>query len=411
MLRLARFPAGTAPAIVGHMLSRPLVTVLAAAGAIITPTTVVTHSAASFATPTTTTTTTTTTTQLSIVVPPRTTTPNLAIPTTTTTTTTTTTAPPVIVAQPAPPTAPALATPTVPPEPGTDLPIGALEPGGGPPDGLDLSAFPDAPPAPTGGGGGGDGPTFSAGMTCFNQCIKSGVAYPRGFGTLLVVETHVPARLWIGVADDDNDYVGHTTSDGLVTESSFAFDHLEPGHTYNVTVAATDENDDTSHAYGMFTTLSERTVTVGVGSPVYAGGPSNIIDDQVYLRVADLSWRLVHPPEDLVYYSVPRHLDLGVVADRTWAHSQSTFCEGWSPSPAYPEVGGHPYGDNDASCNTWNTASLVDLDTDAIPAGRSHWTEVEISRALSTGDGVPPDGAGPRYFDFSLWITVTVEYR
>jgi hypothetical protein len=36
---------------------------------------------------------------------------------------------------------------------------------------------------------------------------------------------------------------------------------------------------------------------------------------------------------------------------------------------------------------------------------------VEISPSVGTGDGVPPAGAGPRYFDFSVVVTLTIEYH
>ena len=215
--------------------------------------------------------------------------------------------------------------------------------------------------------------------------------------------------MFLSVLDADNDLVGTTTSTDMETEFSFALDHLDPDETYFATVAATDEDDDTSHAYGEFKTLSERTVTLHVGSPAIFGGPTNIIATSVDLKVADLSWRPMHPPEELVYYSLPRLLGVGVFVFRQWETSQSTFCEGFELGDFGPDDA-NQYGDTDGGCGTWNTAWLGEVDIDAIPAGRSHWTEVEFARALETGDGVPPDGAGPRYFDFSLWVTLTVEY-
>jgi hypothetical protein len=193
----------------------------------------------------------------------------------------------------------------------------------------------------------------------------------------------------------------------MVTEFSVAFDHLDPGQTYYVIVAATDENNDTSHAYGSFTTLSQRAVTISIGDPTVTGGPTNIVDTDVFLKVADLDFRSVVPPESLVYYSLPRHLDLALRLFRTWETSQSTFCEGIDPEDAGMQ------GDSDAICGTWNTAT-ADLDLDAIPAGRSRWTEVSITRTLQTptSDGALPPGHGdPRYFDFSATVTLTVDYN
>ena len=145
---------------------------------------------------------------------------------------------------------------------GSDVPLGTIDTSGAVPEDLDVTAFPGAPGAPPAAG---DGPTFAAGFSCAYQCIKSGVAYPRGIGALLVVETHVPARLFMSVVDADNDLVDATNSTGMVSDFSWALDHLEPGQTYFAMVAATDENDDTVYAYGHFFTLSERTVHVSIG--------------------------------------------------------------------------------------------------------------------------------------------------
>jgi hypothetical protein len=295
-----------------------------------------------------------------------------------------------------------IANPTTTTEPAVDIVLGEIDTSGVVPDGLDLAAVPELPGAPANPTG---GPQFAAGFSCAYQCIESGVVYPRGFGALLVVELHVDADLFMSVLDADNNLVDLFNSEEMASRHELALDHLDPGGTYFVTLAATDENGDTAHAFGEFETLSERTITLWIGDPAVAGGPTNIVDTSVYLQVDELSWRQVDPPEELVYYSLPRYLDLDVFVDQVWAHSQSTFCESSSPD-------GEPtYGDNDHSCSTWNTARLNDVDTDAIPAGRSHWTEVEISPAVGTGDGVPPAGAGPRYFDFSVVVTLTIEYH
>ena len=60
-----------------------------------------------------------------------------------------------------------------------------------------------------------------------------------------VVETYVPAHLWLGVSADTDgdggyDFNDYASSDGMVTEFSWALDHLQPGQTYYVIVAATD---------------------------------------------------------------------------------------------------------------------------------------------------------------------------
>ncbi len=124
--------------------------------------------------------------------------------------------------------------------------------------GLSPAAIPGAPQAPPTPGDA----VLTAGLSCAYQCIASGVAY-RGFGAELEVETHVPARVMlivVGDTDDDGDYeyTEFTNRGGMVTRFDWALDHLDPGQTYLVTATATDDNDDTSYAFGEFTTLSEQ---------------------------------------------------------------------------------------------------------------------------------------------------------
>lgn len=371
-----------------------------------------------------------------IVTPTTTTTPRLVIvtpttaTTTTLTTTTTTTAPVIAAPATAPTTPPEIVAPTVPATTpqvvvaattatttapviaaattstvaplDADTPLGAIDTSGAVPDGLDLSAFPDTPQAD--GPVAGDGPQIAAGFSCAYQCIKSGVAYPRGFGALLVVETHVPARLFVSVVDDNNDAVGHTNSTGMVTELSWSLDDLEPGQTYYAIVAATDENDDTAYAYGEFTTLSERTIEITIGSPTITGGPTNVTGTFASLKTADLNFRRVSPPESLTYYSLPTQLDLELNVFRQWETEHVFACDGFDPD-VWP-----PQGDSDAMCASWNTAFL-DLDLNA--AGADRWTSLTIEETFQTssGDGPLPAGHGdPRFFHFSAPVTVTVTY-
>src|SRR5829696_8622847 len=114
--------------------------------------------------------------------------------------------------------------------------------------------------------------------SCSHQCITSGVAYPRGFGAELVVETSVPASLFITAIadlDGDGDYEDvhvESTPFGL-TAHSWSLDHLQPGETYHVMATATDEHDHTAYVWGEFTTLSQRHVFVELGSAEINGGP------------------------------------------------------------------------------------------------------------------------------------------
>jgi hypothetical protein len=298
-----------------------------------------------------------------------------------------------------------IATPTTTTRVDEDTRLGVIDTSGTVPDGLDLTALPTAPGAP--GPVAGDGPQLAAGFSCAYQCIKSGVAYPRGFGAQLVVETHVPARLFISVLEQDNDPVDSTNSTGTVSEFSWALDHLEPGHTYFAMVAATDENGDTAYAYGEFTTMSQRTVEISVGTPTVTGGPTNIVSTRTYLKVSDLDFLSVQPGESQVYIGIHRHLDLAVQLFREWATSQYTFCEG-----PWPNAHGGQ-GDSDDECGTWNSASIDELDLDLIPDGRNSWTEVTFSRTFQTsaGDDALPAGQGdPRFFHFSAPVTLTVTY-
>ena len=167
---------------------------------------------------------------------------------------------------------------------GSAGPLGRLDLTGALPEGLDLAAFPDAPAGPKSSVH-RDISSFSAGPECVYQCITSGVAYPRGFGAELVVETSVPANIFLSVVADtsgdgayggSDDYHASTNSYGMTSELSWSLDHLDPGQEYVVMAAATDAHGDTSYAYGSFTTLSTRTAVVSLGDLTVQGGPGNI---------------------------------------------------------------------------------------------------------------------------------------
>lgn len=393
--------------------------VLATVCVSILPATVLAQRSPSFVTPTTTTTmlgivTPTTTTAVPVLVNPTTTTvaPMVVTPTTTTTqpvfvTPTTTTSPLVLVNPTTPNALDDLVQATVAPDGAdSDVPLGAIDTSGAIPEDLDLTAFPGAPEAPAPAA---DGPTFAAGFSCAYQCVKSGVAYPRGFGALLVVETHVPARLFMTVVDANYDLVDATDSTGMVSDFSWALDHLEPGQTYYAMVAATDEHDDTAYAYGEFITLSERTVHVRIGDVTVDGGPQNVVDTDVYLSVEGDDFWTVNPGSDVssVYAGQGRHVDLVLATFREWATSQYTFCEAFDPD------GMPAHGDSDDLCGSWNSASLGSVDLDVIPAGESRWTSVTVSATFNTssGGGALPDGYGdPRLFHFSAPVTLDVSY-
>jgi hypothetical protein len=335
-----------------------------------------------------------------VIVTPTTTTSPLVIATATT-------APAPIIVAPTTSGLDDLVQATVPPDGGgPDDPIGGIDPTGDLPDGLDLAAFPGAEaPAPA-----ADGPTFAAGLSCAYQCVKSGVAYPRGIGALLVVETHVPARLWMSVVDDNYDPVDFTSTTDMVSEYNWALDHLEPGRTYYAMVAATDENDDTAHAYGEFTTLAERTVHVTIGDVTVEGGPQNVDGTAVALRVDGFAYWSVDPGSGVssVYADRGRRVDLALFTFRSWETSQYTICEGYDPDDMPAQ------GDSDELCGSWNSAVLDNVDLDVIPAGANTWTTATIQTTFNTssGDDPLPGGYGdPRFFHFSAPVTLDVSYH
>ncbi len=279
------------------------------------------------------------------------------------------------------------------------------------PAGLDLTTLPDEVPSPSrpvpSGSGGG---SLSAGPWCLYQCIESGIAYPRGFGVELVVETRVPADIFMTViTDDDGDgtteLVDVDYSPDGVTHHAWALDHLDPGQTYYVMVTATDEHDDISYAWGQFTTLSTRTVEVSVSEVDIAGGPGNVVSTSTYLR---------HDDEDHTAYelgtwadlgSVGRTTDLDLLVMRWW---DGKVCEALGPDAIST-----PQGDSDAACVAWNTASADDLDLDVLHPSKSRWTSVSFTRALATPAGGPslPAGYGdPRWFHVDTVATIYVAY-
>lgn len=96
---------------------------------------------------------------------------------------------------------------------------------------------------------------FRAGPWCNFQCITSGVAYLHGSGVRLVVETSVPAEIYMygWRVDDPGDSLGTSGSPGPVSSFEWEVPDLEPGGTYYAAVWATDEYSNSSFAEGTFT--------------------------------------------------------------------------------------------------------------------------------------------------------------
>jgi hypothetical protein len=294
-----------------------------------------------------------------------------------------------------------------PPTPPLD-PIGDLDDDRPVPAGFDFTAPPKKPGATNGLGGPGG---LAVEASCSHQCITKGVAYPRGFGAELVVETSVPARLFISaIADLDGDGTYEDTHfesvDFLVQSHSWALDHLEPGQTDYAMVAATDANGHTAHAWGEFTTLSQRSVFVELGNGEIVGGPGNISSTHWFLGL-DGPLTDVTPGQQgiLLYHDLPRLVDLDFWVTRSW---DDELCEVWLPEGATAQ--GHDSG----SCLTWNSTSIVDVDLAAAPAGKTRWTSTSVSVSLHppTGEGgaLPPGYGDPYYFFFEVPVTLHVSY-
>lgn len=288
-------------------------------------------------------------------------------------------------------------------------PIGDLDDERPVPAGLGLTA----PPKQTGSPGNHVGPTdLAIEASCSHQCISRGVAYPRGFGVELVVETTVPATLFLTVVadlDDNGTYEDlHVESTPFaVSEHAWALDHLEPGQTYHVMAAATDANAHTAYVWGAFTTLSQRDVFLEFGDSEIIGGPGNISSTDWHVGFNGPP-TYVDPGDQgiLAHHDLPRHVDIDFWVSRSW---DEKICEaGWGPG----EYGSQ--GHNNTMCIAWNSAQLDAVDLDIAPAGRTRWAETSVALTLhpptGAGDSLPPGQGDPYYFYFEVPLTIYVVY-
>ena len=97
--------------------------------------------------------------------------------------------------------------------------------------------------------------SFVANPSCSHQCITKGVAYLHGNDVEIVVETNVPAQIFISVTaviDGEEEIWLDWTSFGH-TSHTWLLEDLVPGETYHVMATATDDNQYTSYAWGEFT--------------------------------------------------------------------------------------------------------------------------------------------------------------
>ncbi len=285
-------------------------------------------------------------------------------------------------------------------------PIGTLNDHGPVPAGLGFMTPPHQG-APTVGHGGPGG--LAAAPSCSHQCISKGVAYPRGFGVELLVETTVPARLFITAiadVDGDGDYEDSHAEWTLpgVREHSWPIDHLAPGQTYHVMATATDEHGHTSYVWGTFTTLAQRDVFVVFGDGEVIGGPGNVSQIEWLLGI-DGPLKNVTPGDQgiLLYNDLPRSiaLDFWVVREL-----EDDLCEVWSQPAA-------PHGHSWSQCAAWNSTSVA-VDLDPVPTDQHRWTETSVRLSLrppnGAGDALPPGFGEPHYFTFDVPVTLFVTY-
>jgi hypothetical protein len=291
---------------------------------------------------------------------------------------------------------------------GVELPLGHLDQDSPVPEGLGFRAPPKTSEGGTTTGHGGPS-SLSAGPGCEYQCITKGVAYPRGFGAELVVATSVPAQIYLAVVTEGEEYFAATTSPGMTSELTWALDDLEPGTTYHAMVGATDAHGHTSHAWGTFTTLSERRVHVEVGDVEVAGGPGGISSTSLWLQL-DGSDAMDFTPgmQGIRFFDdVDGHIDLDLWVLRRW---NADVCEAWGT----PTSEHSPQGHSTDACLAWNSASEHDLDLDVAPAGETRWSSVTIPVSLQTptgAGGALPNGYGdPYHFHFAAPVTVHVQY-
>jgi hypothetical protein len=287
-------------------------------------------------------------------------------------------------------------------------PIGELDDQRPVPAGFDFTARPQ--PAPSPGDHGGPG-GLAVEPSCSHQCISRGVAYPRGFGAELIVETTVPATLFLSVVadlDDNGTYEDYDieSTPYPVRQHTWALDHLEPGRTYHVMASATDGDGHTASVWGELTTLSKRDVTVVLGDGQVIGGPDDIAATKWYLGL-DGPLSDVTPGDQgiLLYQDLPRHVAIDFWVTRSW---NDDLCGAWVIE------GAPPHGHDTGSCVTWSSTHIDAVDLDTIPPGATRWTETSVAVSLhpttSAGDALPPDYGDPYAFTFEVPMTLHVTY-
>ncbi|MGI9579471.1 MAG: hypothetical protein ACR2OH_14830 [Microthrixaceae bacterium] len=296
--------------------------------------------------------------------------------------------------------------------------IGSIDPDQLPPVGMGLVYLPQ-------GGGAPDASAFpspsalSGGYGCAISCIEEGLAYPRGFGAELVVGTSVPTRLLAIVVEITPGYphVDTTNIYSWNTGHSWVLDDLDPGMSYGVTVIATDGDGNQDIAYGEFTTLSTRDVSVDVGGIVITG-PEIDATTSLWLGIEDEDLRDVTPGQGGVptFEDVGRFSDFGILVIRDYEPILGPLF-GECPEAAAGVNGPYEWpdqGHHEGACRYWNTARLQGLDLDVSPAGATRWDSVSFTAQLRTpdgsGDSVPPGFGDGWWMDVVATATFHVTY-
>jgi hypothetical protein len=315
------------------------------------------------------------------------------------------------------------------PVPTDEVVLGALSPERDPGRINDLAA-PDCASRSADGGGSRDGrigqagcaleaqstglqggsPSFKGGPGCSIQCITSGVAYARGAGARLVVNTDTNARFTLIVWNEELSYTAIRHSELPRTTSwGTTFLELEPNTTYQALVQAEDVSGYVSQATGQFTTL-RRFAEVDFGgftldsyAPEHMAFSFHFSVDGTWQAQLTEFWSQPNLPgmlpgmRSVTVEDTPQWLHLAV---QVVQNIPAGICEGVDFPKDFPQLSGT------SGCYTWDTAfNTVDLD--ARPASATSWTEWTLQHHLPT-IGAEPGEILYSPVDFTAPVTVNV---
>jgi len=240
---------------------------------------------------------------------------------------------------------------------------------------------------------GADG--FKGGPGCAIQCIKTGVAYAKGPGATLVVETDTPAQIVLNVVGPG--FAGAAASGPGATKFVKDFLELEANSTYTVNAFATDTAGYTSKASGTFTTL-RRFTTADFGAFQIAETASCCDNFDFHFKVGD-GW-LTHLT-DLNYGlpvlpgALPGARAATVEDAPQWLYLAVQVVQATHEDPACDGEGSNfpldaPLsGTSGGKCGvTWNTAFNT-IDLDLRPPGATSWFEHERTVWLPAFETLP----------------------